>query len=263
VPDAGDVTPVGGTDPLRKVADAPIGVFAYVRRDGTPNAVPVTPFVVDGKMVVTSTLAYVAKAAAVRRDPHVALLAGGIQLATTASVAVDRTPAWFNTHIRDAEIEKFPPTKQFLAIPFHECLFPWYSARVVIGLDPADVTRTDRGDRVTITTIDPQGLPRITPIDQPVDQPVDEHCGALEVPGVGDGPAVVLVHEEHDAMADLRQLTLVGVVRAGRFTVHGHRGSLAPQPTSLGAQLATIRSMRRSARSNRDRVADWPVAVAS
>jgi len=107
---------------LESIAAAPIGVFAYVRKDGTPNAIPVTPFVTGGKIVVTSTLAYVAKAAAVRRDPRVALLAGDVRISTTARVLVDQTPSWFNTHIRDDEIKKFPPTKQLLQLPFNECL---------------------------------------------------------------------------------------------------------------------------------------------
>ena len=247
--------------PLERVDDAVIGVFAYVKADGTPNAVPVTPFVVDGRIVVTSTLAYVAKAAAVRRNPRVGLLAGGIAVATTASVGVDTTPAWFNTHIRAAEVAKFPPTRQFLGIPFHECLFPWYSGRVVIDLDPGDMAPVGGGDRVTITTVDAAGFPRVTPLAWPVDR--DGDLDGIAVPEADDGPAVVLVHEEHDAMADLRQLTLVGSVRRGRFSVRDRRGSLDPSPTSVAAQVATVRTMRRLARANRDRLADWPALRAS
>lgn len=46
-----------------------------------------------------------------------------------------------------------------------------------------------------------------------------------------------------------------------RFTVLERRGSLAPGPTSVGAQLATIRTIRtmwRLARANCARLADWP-----
>ena len=245
--------------PLDPFDRAPIGVFAYARGDGTPNAVPVTPFVVDGGIVVTSTLAYVAKAAAVRRDPRVALLAGGTSVATTATVAVDPTPDWFNTHIREAEIAKFPPTRQFLGIPFHECLLPWYSARVVIALDPAVPRSTPGSDRVTLTTVDGDGFPRIDLLTGGVDL----DAGSLDVPGVDDGPAVLLVHEEHADMADLRQLTLTGEVRDGRFAVTGRRGSLAPGPTSVRAQVAVVRRMHRLARANRDRLSGWPTLSAS
>jgi hypothetical protein len=191
------VSPPDAPGPLAPFGRAPIGVFAYVRGDGTPNAVPVTPFVVDGRIVVTSTLAYVTKAAAVRRNPRVALLAGRWSVATTAAVAVDPTPAWFNANIREVEIAKFPPTEHFLGIPFHECLFPWYSGRVVIGFDP------------------------VTPEPAPSDD------------------------------------------RGGRLTVHDRRGSLAVGPSSVAAQLSTIRTMRRSARANRARVAGWPTVRAS
>ena len=92
---------------------------------------------------------------------------------------------------------------------------------------------------------------------------MDPEADELAGRGVPDGPAVVLVHEEHASMADPRQLTLVGDVRIGRLTVHDRRGSLAASPTSPGAQLATVRTMRRLARSSRDRVADWPALRAS
>ena len=253
--------------PLELIGDAAVGVYAYVKADGTPHAVPVTPFVVDGRIVITSTLAYVAKAAAVRRNPRVALLAGGVAVATSASVAVGPTPAWCNTHIREAEAAKFPPTRQFLGIPFHECLFPWHheclfpwhSGRVVIDLGTDAPEVVEGSDRVTVTTIDGAGFPRVTPLAGAVDLDVD----VLAVPGIPDGPAVVLVHEEHASMADLRQLTLVGEVPAGRFTARDRRGSLDPGPTSVGAQLATVRTMRRLARADRDRLADWPTLLAS
>ena len=244
---------------LDPVAAAPVGVFAYVRRDGTPNAVPVTPFVVGGNVVVTSTLAYVAKAAAVRRDPRVALLAGGVHLATTATVTVDPTPAWFNTHIRADEINKFPPTRQFLQIPFHECLFPWYSARVIIELAPADPVPVVGADRATVTSLDPSGRPRITPVTGDVDPGAER----IRLEGTADGPAMVLVHEESDDMAELRQLSLLVTVRDGHLTVTARHGTLVPRPATARTQVATVRSMARQARTNRPLIAGWPRARVS
>jgi hypothetical protein len=238
---------------------APIGGFAYVKKDGTPNAVPVTPFVADDRIVITSTLAYVTKAAAVRRDPRVALLAGGSHVASTGSVVVDETPTWFNRNIRDDEITKFPPTWHFLGIPFHECLFPWYSGHVLIDFEPATIEPAQGGDRVTVASLDHEGRLLITPLAAEVTEATDD----ITTSGVTDGPAVVLVHEEHDDMADLRQLALAGMVRRGVFTVSSRRGSLAPTPTGTRAQLPAIRSMAKLARANRGLVSDWPHLQAS
>lgn len=152
---------------------AHIGVFAYVKKDGTPNAGPVTPFVVNDRIVITSTLAYVTKAAAVRRDSRVALLAGASHVASTGSVVVDGTPTWFNRSIRDDEIAKFPPTRQFLGIPFHECLFPWYSGRVLIDLEPATIEPEQGGDRVTVASLDHEGRLLITPLAAEVTEATD------------------------------------------------------------------------------------------
>jgi hypothetical protein len=101
------------------IDQAAIGVFAYVTRAGTPNACAVTPYVVDGAVVVTSTLALVAKAAAVRRDPRVVLLAGGTEVRGAGAVAVDPTPAWFDEHLRDQERRTYPPARSLLAVPGH------------------------------------------------------------------------------------------------------------------------------------------------
>jgi nitroimidazol reductase NimA-like FMN-containing flavoprotein (pyridoxamine 5'-phosphate oxidase superfamily) len=43
---------MGSGSPLERIADAAVGVLAYVTADGTPHAVPVTPFVVMGRIVV-------------------------------------------------------------------------------------------------------------------------------------------------------------------------------------------------------------------
>ena len=244
---------------LDQIAEAPIGVLAYVKRDGTPNAVPVTPYVVDGSVVVTSTLAYVAKAAAVRRNPQVALLAGGVHLMATATVLVDDTPDWFDTHIRADEMAKFPPTRQFLQIPFQSCLFPWYTARVIIEFVAPELQARPGDDRVTIATLGAEGGPVIMPRSEALD------LDALVVPtrSAPDGPAVLLVHEESADMSDLRQLTLRGSVRDGAFTVAARAGSLEPRSASVRGQVSTLRTMRRQARANRPVIADWPRVRAS
>jgi hypothetical protein len=71
----------------------PVGVFAWVTRSGRPTSCAVTPYLVDGHPVVTSTAALIAKAAAVRRDDRVALLAGGVQVIGSGAVGFDPSRA--------------------------------------------------------------------------------------------------------------------------------------------------------------------------
>ena len=239
-------------NPLDDVSRSPIGVFAWVRGDGTPGSCPVTPYVVNGQVVVTSTLAFTAKAAAVRRDARVALLAGGQLAVGSAEVFVDDSPRWFDENIREAEMEKFPPTRSILAVPGHRCLFPWYVGRIVIRITPDSIERVEGGDEITATQL-VNGKLRIEPI-------LVEADGTPAVADLHDGAAQILFHEEHEKMADLRQVSLRGSVSEGRFLEIHRSGSLAPSPTGACAQLGELRSMARSARRNRDKISSWRAA---
>jgi hypothetical protein len=239
-------------NPLDDIANSPIGVFAWVRGDGTPGSCPVTPYVVNGAVVVTSTLAFTAKAAAVRRDSRVALLAGGQLAVGDAEVFVDESPRWFDDNIREAEIEKFPPTKSILAIPGHRCLFPWYVGRIVIRFAPDSVERIEGGDEITATQL-VDGQLRIEPINVRDD-------GMPDVEDLLDGAAQILFHEEHANMSDLRQVSLRGSITEGRFIEIHRGGSLAPRATGTLAQIGELRSMARSARRNKEKIRSWRAA---
>ena len=109
---------------------ASVGVFAFVGKDGRPRACPVTPYVYGGEAVVSSTLAFTAKVAAVRRDARVALLAGGCLVRGRAILDVDLTSKAFDERVRHQELRKYPPSRQILAIPGHRRLLWWYVGRV-------------------------------------------------------------------------------------------------------------------------------------
>lgn len=237
---------------LEAIAAAPIGVFAWVRGDGTPGSCAVTPFVINRHIIVTSTLAFTAKAAAVRRDARVAVLAGGQHVVGRAEVFVDESLRWFDENIRQAEIEKFPPTRSILAIPGHRCFFPWYVGRIVIRFLPEQVTRVGRGDSVTATQMVDSHL-RVTPIAL-------EPSGAPIATRLDDGPTHVLVHQEHRNMADLRQLSIRGSVVSGRFEETARNGSLMPGPTGMSSQISQLRSLASSAKRNKALIRSWRAA---
>jgi hypothetical protein len=246
------------TELVQALDGAQVGVFSYVMRSGHPNACAVTPYVVDGVPVVTSTLALIDKAAAVRRDPRVALLAGGVHLSGRAAVAVDVTPAWFDRHLRQQELAKYPPARAILGIPWHRRLFAWYVGRVVMSIAPDAVVERPGRDLATITVLDREGALGVFPIPRPA------HLDAPEIEmntSIPDGPGVLLIHEEDTAMNDLRQLTLHGHVTSGVFTVERLRGSLQATPQGWRQQLATSRQLARNATANRARLADWPTIV--
>jgi hypothetical protein len=230
-----------------------VGVFAYVMRSGRPNACAVTPYVVDGVATVTSTLALVDKAAAVRRDPRVALLAGGAHLGGRASVSVDLTPSWFDQHLRDQERAKYPPARSILGVPGHRCLFSWYLGRVVISIDDTEAAVRPGDDHTTITVLDSAGALQTFPIADLDDATAD----SIPVPSIPDGHAVVLIHEENESMTSMRQLAIHGEVASGVFAAVRRRGTIEPEPHGLRAQLRTSRTMARQAKANRPRLQTW------
>lgn len=234
---------------LDAIADASIGVLAWIRADGSPGACAVTPYVVDDRVVITSTLAFTAKAAAVRRDPRVAVLAGGWLVSGDADVFVDESPQWFDRHVRAAEVRKFPPTRSILAIPGHRCLFPWYVGRIVISFRPDHVEPAPGDDAATVARL-ADGRVRVEPVAMTPDELPD-------FAGCDDGPVQLLFHEEHDRMSDLRQLSIRGSVVRGRFAEERRSGSLGPGSTGTIAQLRELRTMARSAKRNRTKLREW------
>ena len=79
----------------------------------------------------------------------------------------------------------------------------------------------------------------------------------IPVPIRHEGAACLLVHDEEPDMADLRQLTLHGVIRNGTFRAERRAGSLDPSHPGPLDQLHTLRSLGRAARKNRPVLARW------
>jgi hypothetical protein len=94
----------------------------------------------------------------------------------------------------------------------------------------------------------------ITPLAPPPDLAVDEIPVGADTP---EGPACLLVHDEDEDMADLRQLTLRGHVRGGVLHVGSRHGSLEPGGTSTLDQLRSLRRLRSAARANRPLIRTW------
>jgi len=237
---------------LERFDGARVAVLGFVGSDGSPRSCAVTPYVVDGELTVTSTLAYLAKVRAMSQRPDVVLYASGSHAVATAAVAMHESPAWFDEHLRDQERRKYPPARSLLALPFHRRLLWWYVGRAVITLR-SPVVETVRGaDTTTITSlVDGKPCVRPTEVDDPAASVID--VGA----GIADGPACLLVHDEDDDMAELRQLTVRGTVADGHLHVQHRSGSLEPTNPGTLAQLRSLRSLGRAAAANRTEIASW------
>lgn len=228
-----------------------VGVLGWLDREGRPRACAVTPYRIDDDVVVTSTLALLGKVRALRRDPRAVVLAGGFEVAGRASLELDVTPASFDRWIREQELAKYPPARSLLSLPAHRRLLWWYVGRALVRLPLANATATPGPDRVTLTFVGGEG-PRIIPLPVPFDIEGASSGSTTEVPpGVPDGPACVLVHEELEDFAALLQMRLVGDVRAGAFTVTSRTGSLAPAVPGPIAQLRELRRLAKAARRAR------------
>ena len=236
---------------------AAVGVLAFVAADGTPRACAVTPYVVDDDVLVTSTLAFLAKAEALHHDPRAAILAGGVEVRGAVTLDIDLTAATFDRVVRAQELAKFPPARPLLRLPGHRRLLWWYVGRTFARL-PLESNHAEPGvDRVTVTSLE-DGVPRIRP--RPPNLDVDGTAIDVGV-DVADGPAVVLIHDEEPSMADLRQLTLAGIVRDGVLTPTRRRGSLAPTPTGALDQLRELRGLARVAKARRPDAARLAAAL--
>ena len=239
----------------RQAADAaPVAIFAYRDVRGRPTAWPMTPYRDGEAIVVTSTLAFMRKTEAVRRDSRVALLVGGWLVQGTARVHADATGNEFTRRFLAAELRKYPPARDIVGVPLHRWLFDWYFGRVFMTIAPERVTAVAGSDAATLITLGADGLPRIAPIAPPAP---DAERFAVDA---ADGAATVLLHAEDPELRDLRQLHLYGRVTNGTFTVVTRRGSLAPAPP-LGVwdQLRQQLEFRRLGRDGRRRVEAWDV----
>ncbi len=240
---------------VTRIGGAAVGVLGHTTAKGLPNAVTITPYVVDGKLVVTSTLALIQKAAALLADPRVTLSAGGVVVEGVATVKVDLTPQYFDRFIRAQELRKFPPARSLLALPFHRTLLPWYVGRVIIQIQPQEVLDQQLGDAVTLTGLDVAG--RLWTRNIP--SPSSLSDGRVDMPAaVADGPALLLLHEEDVAMRDLRQVAVRGVICAGVLEVTARRGSLDPSSKSSTDELRSLRHLARAAKRNRALLTTWP-----
>jgi len=258
-----------GVAPLPDAIDrAPVAVLAYRGRDGSPISVPVTPLRDGDAAVVTSTLALVAKVAAIRRDPRVALRVGPHEIRARAVVELDEDGSVFAARLRDQELRKFPPSRLLLGFPGHRRLLWWYAGRILIHL-PLDGPPREAGpvavsDRITCTTIGEDGWPRIAILEM-VDAPLRAACPGdrITLPtGFGSEAGVacrarILVHDEDPGMNDLRQLHLSGMLSDGGFLVDRVAGDLESAAVGSFGQVVQLRDLARSARRHRPTVARW------
>jgi hypothetical protein len=240
---------------LAALADADIGVFAFVGTKGRPAICAVTPYVVDGRAVVTSTLAYPGKARAVRSDERVALLAGGTSVEGRGRVGIDRTAAWFDRNLRDQELRKYPPASSVLGVPGHRRLFSWYVGRTVIAIEPERTVVRPGSDRVAVAVID--GVGRLHLIAQPIAAPADDARTVEVTAEVPDGDGVLLVHDERAGLAELHQLTLHGRITDGALRVERAARTRMGGDGFLG-QLRTARTLAERARRAAATTAGWP-----
>jgi hypothetical protein len=216
-----------------------VGVFAFRDERGRPLAWPVTPYRDGMRVVITSTLAYLRKAEHVHRDGRVALLAGGVHLTGRAQVREDVSGRRFAARLLAQEERKYPPTRRLTRMPFHRLRYWWYFGRALIGFVPESVTADAGSDRVTLITLDPDGMPRITPIT--LDVPAGPVFPLPAPIASAGGPAALLYHQEDSSMEDLRFLLLRGAIRDGRFTVCSRIGSLDPPAAPTGDRWSRLR----------------------
>lgn len=242
---------------LTRIGGAAVGVLGHTTAKGLPNAVTITPYVVDGRLVVTSTLALIQKATALLADPRVTLSAGGVVVEGVATVQVDLTPQYFDRFIRAQELRKFPPARALLALPFHRTLLPWYVGRVIIQIQPQELLDQQLDDAVTLTGLDVAG--RLWTRNIPSPSPSSLSDGRVDLSAaVADGPALLLLHEEDVAMRDPRQMAVRGVIGAGVLEVTARRGSLDPSSKSSTDELRSLRHLARAAKRNRALLTTWP-----
>lgn len=242
------------------IRESAIGVVAWVTSSGKPISCAVTPYLVKGNLVVTSTLAFPGKARAMRSDPRISVLAGGWLVSGAARVTVDRTSDWFDSNLRSQELTKYPPARSLLSIPGHRRLFPFYVGRIVMMIDVLNAVRVEGDDRGSIAYFQ-HGVLRQMPISLAGTSAAElEAVKSLKVEGGWpDGAAEVLFHEESDDLSDLRQFRFPGTITGGIFTESRRIGDLDHQATSTWKQFGQLRTLRQLAKASQSEIATWPI----
>ncbi|WP_157229909.1 hypothetical protein [Nocardia abscessus] len=233
---------------LGALAAAAVGVLAW-RSAATIGACAVTPLQApDGRPVVTSTLAMIGKMRRIAADPHVALAAGGIFLQATALLQIDRDGTGSARALLAQEAEKFAPTRHLSAIPGHRRWLPWYFGRVIATLTPTLVIDDAGSDGTVLVTLR-QDKPWITSLPARTDLFDARPGDRLHLPEIdaADGPAILLAHQENQAMTALAQRRISGRLRGGVLQVERRSGSLNPTAPGLLTQLRELRALRRKA----------------
>jgi hypothetical protein len=242
-------------DVVTRARTARVAVMGYVGRNGLAQAVAVTPYVVEDQLVMSSTLALIAKAEALRADPRVSLSVGGLSVTGVAEVVVDLTPTFFDRYLREQELEKFPLRGDFWRCPFTRTAFPWWVGRVIIRVVVESLTEQTESDRATVTYLDASGGLRTRNVAMP--RSLSEN--PLVVPaGVDAEGTLLVIHEEDASMSDLRQVALRGTLREGLFTVNSRRGTLDSTKRSTLGEITYLRELAKKAKANRSALEQWP-----
>ncbi len=240
-----------GPESLRAVCGAPAGVLAYHGSRGQLVPVAVTPYVLDGVVHITATLAYSRKAGLIRQSPKVALLAGGVYLRADVAVYADVKGEFFIKHLLEQEMRKYPPARTLRRIPFHRQLFGWFFGRAIMKLEPIAVAADAGDDAWTLVTEGENGYPSIRPIAE-----ADPEGGDVRIPpevAGAPGPAVVFFHNESEDMSELTSKAFRGEIRDGSFVARARPAS--SQAGGAGGQRGRSANAKRA----REAMKDWPV----
>ena len=242
-------------DAIAAANDARVAVLAF-RSAGEPMALPVTPYVEgdrdSGRIIVTSTLAYIRKAELIRKDGRVAMLAAGTHITGDAHVFADVDGDTFVARYLEQELAKYPPARALVEVPDYRRALSWYFGRAIIVIEPRDAYHAFPADnRCTATRIDASGYPTVLALAPKLHPSLEEAAPGDAVPApLRDGRVTVLIHEESDDMSSLRQVTLRGDVRNATFYVAARNGGLAHEPPAVDYAAREQRA--------REIMRDWP-----
>lgn len=228
---------------------AAVGVLAvWSSKHQRPVAYAVTPYVSSGRLVITSTLAYLTKVRNLVLDPRMSVLVGGYRFEGVANVRLDPDGSEFVKTLLDQEIRKYPPTGWYARVPGHRRLLRWYFGRAIIQLEATSVEEVPGSDMWTIVAGDRAavGPPLIEPVAAPPaaaeyfrPQPARSEA---KLP---DGAALILGHAEPKPW-DLRQVRYSGRIVDGTFTVRRRTGGLDQRAEAAG----WLEFIRHSGRMN-------------
>src|SRR5262249_48442544 len=225
---------------------AAVGVLAvWSSKHQRAVAYAVTPYVSSGRLVITSTLAYLPEVRNLVLDRRMSVLVGGYRFEGGAKVRLDPDGSEFVETLLDQEIRKYPPTGWYARVPGHRRLLRWYFGRAIIQLDATSVEEVPGSDTWVVVAGDrAAGAPLIEPVAAPPaaaeyfrPQPARSEAK------LQDGAALVLAHAEPEPW-DLRQVRYSGRLVDGMFTVRRRTGGL-DQPGEAPGCLEFIRPNRR------------------